>query len=222
MLVYTKSRVALPSFLFTVGTVTGVVVIFLTFLRLTSFFLAFYISLVHGLHEGHARITPRLLVGLPGLRGLTCCCLEGITVAVIATAVEGVVGLEGTAEGFATLAELLTVTLLRDSTSRAARRLALWITLGFGWGCTTLSFCFALSFAPCFSTMTCSMALRSGSNIGVDLGTIEWLRLYSFCHDIGTDNSTMAARSASPKGIFPFFVVSTALELSFNVGRCLT
>jgi hypothetical protein len=50
----------------------------------------------------------------------------------------------------------------------------------------------------------------------MDLGTIEWLRLYWFCHDIGTDNSTMAARSASPKGIFPFFVVGTALELSFD------
>jgi hypothetical protein len=70
--------------------------------------------------------------------------------------------------------------------------------------------------------MTCSMASWSGSNIRVDLGTIEWLRLSWFCHDIGTDNSTMAARSALPKGIFPYFVVSTALEMSFNVGRCLT
>ncbi len=50
-------------------------------------------------------------------------------------------GLEGTAMGFATLAEILTVTLLRDSTSWAPRRLALWISLGFGRGCTALSFC---------------------------------------------------------------------------------
>ncbi len=57
---------------------------FLTFLRLTGFLLAFYISLEHGLHEGHALITPRLLLGLLGLRGLTFCCLKGLTIAVIA------------------------------------------------------------------------------------------------------------------------------------------
>ncbi len=57
------------------------------------------------------------------------------------TAVQGVVDLEGTAVGFATLAELLTATLLRDSTSRAPRHLALWVTLDFGLGCTTLTFC---------------------------------------------------------------------------------
>jgi hypothetical protein len=79
-----------------------------------------------------------------GLRGLTCCCIEGLTVAAIAMAVQGVVGLEGTAMGFATLAELLTANLLRDSTSRAPRCLALWVTLGFGWGCTALSFCLEL------------------------------------------------------------------------------
>ncbi len=105
---------------------------FLTFLRLTGFLLAFHISLKHGLHEGHALIAPRLLVGLLGLRGITCCCLEGLTIAAIATAVQGVVGLEGTPVGFAMLAELLTATLLRDSTSRTPRRLLLWVTLGFG------------------------------------------------------------------------------------------
>ncbi len=135
------------------------------FLRLTGFLLAIYISLEHGLHQGHALIAPRLLVGLLGLRGLTsCCCLEGLTIAVIAMAVQGVVGLEGTAVGFAMLAELFTVTLLRDSTSRTPRCLALWVALGFGWGCTAeRPFPFALSFAPCFSTMTCSMASRSGA-----------------------------------------------------------
>ncbi len=140
-LVYTKSRVAVRSSLFTVGTVTGVIVTFLTFLRLTGFLLAFYISLKHGLHKGHALIHPRLLVRLLGLRGITCCCFKGLTIAVIATAVQGVVGLEGTTMGFATLAELLTAILLRDSTSRAPRRLALWVTFGFGWGCTAFSFC---------------------------------------------------------------------------------
>ncbi len=114
---------------------------FLTFLRLTSFLLAFHISLEPGLHEGHALIAPRLLVGLLGLRGLTCCCLEGLTNAVIAMAVQGVVGCEGSAMGLAPLAKLLTATLLRDSTSRAPRCLALWVTFGFGWGCIALSFC---------------------------------------------------------------------------------
>ncbi len=115
---------------------------FLMHLRLTGFLLAFHINLKHGLHEGHAHIAPRLLVGLLGLRGLTCFCLEGLIIAVTATAVQGCVGLEGTAVGFATLAELLTTTLLRDLTSRAPRRLALWVTLGFGWGCTALTLCF--------------------------------------------------------------------------------
>jgi hypothetical protein len=108
------------------------------FLRLTSFLVACHISLKHGLHEGHALIAPRLLVGLLGLIGLTCCCLEGLTVAVIGTAVQGVVGHEGTAMGLATLEKLLTATLLRDLTSRAPRRLALWVTFGFGWGCSAL------------------------------------------------------------------------------------
>jgi hypothetical protein len=114
---------------------------FLTFLRLTGFLLAFHISLEHGLHEGHAFIAPRLLVGLLGLRGLTCCCREGLTIAVIATAVQGVMGLEGTAVGLAMLVKLLTATLLRDSTSRAPRRLVLRVTLGFRWGYTALPFC---------------------------------------------------------------------------------
>jgi hypothetical protein len=212
MLVYTKFHVAVPSFLFNVRAVTGVIVTFLTFLRLTGFLLAFHISLKHGLREGHVLTAPRLLVGLLGLRGLTCCCLKGLTIAVM--------GLEGTAVGFATLAELLTATLLRDLTSRAPRRLVLWVTLGFGWGCTALPF--ALSFLLCFSIMTRSMASRSGSNVGVDSGTVEWLRLYWFCHNIGTDASTMVARSALPKRIFPYFIVGTALGLSFNIGSCLT
>ncbi len=110
------------------------------FFLLTGFLLAFYISLEHGLHEGHALIAPRLLVGLLGLRGLTCCCLEGRTIAVIATAVQGVMRRERFAMGLASLAKLLTATLLRDLTSRAPRRLALWVTFGLGWGCTALSF----------------------------------------------------------------------------------
>ncbi len=69
---------------------------------------AFYIGLKHGLHKGHALITPKLFVGLLGLSGLTCCFLEGLTIAVIATAVQGVVGLVGTAAGFAILTKLQT------------------------------------------------------------------------------------------------------------------
>jgi hypothetical protein len=118
--------------------------------------------------------------------------------------------------GFATLAKLLTATLLRDSTRRAPRCLALWVTLGFGWGCTAPAFC--LEFCTLFLNHDLFYGLKSGSNIQVDSRTVEWLRLYWFCHDIGTDNSTMAAESVSPKGIFLFFVVGTALELSFNEG----
>jgi hypothetical protein len=69
-----------------------------------------------------------------------------------------------------------------------------------------LNFPFALRCTPFFSTMTCLMASRSGNKICVDLGTVEWLRLYWFCHNIRTDNSTMAARSALLKGILPFFI----------------
>ncbi len=114
---------------------------FFMILRVAGFLLAFHISLKHGLHEGHALIAPRLLVGLLELRGLACCCLEGLTIAVIAMASQGVVGLVGTPVGLEMLAKLFTATLLRDLASQAPRRLALWVTLGFGWGCTPLSFC---------------------------------------------------------------------------------
>jgi hypothetical protein len=68
----------------------------------------------------------------------------------------------------------------------------------------------------------CCIASRSSSKVQVDPGTNEWLRLYWFCHDIGADASTIMARSALPKGMFTFFVVGTALGLSFNEGRYLT
>ncbi len=47
------------------------------------------------------------------------------------------------------------------------------------------------------------MASRSSSNVQVDLGTVEWLRLYWFCHNIRTDASTIAARSLAKRDI-PF------------------
>jgi hypothetical protein len=172
--VYTKTCVAGPSSLFSVGTVTRVMITLLVLLRLTSF-LSLYIGLEHGLHKCHSLVTPKLLVGLLGLSGLTCCCLKGLTIVVIATSVQGVVGLVGTALGFATLAKLLTVTLLWDSTSWPPRCLPLGITLGFRPGCSILTF--ALSLLFCFSTMTLSMASRSGNNARVKLGTVRWVRL---------------------------------------------
>jgi hypothetical protein len=77
MLVYTESCVAVPSFLFTVGNITGVIVTLLMLFRITGFLLAFCISLKHGLHEGHALIAPRVLEGLLGLRGLQLMWLSG-------------------------------------------------------------------------------------------------------------------------------------------------
>jgi hypothetical protein len=65
--------------------------------------------------------------------------------------------------GLASLAKLLSATFLRDSTSRAPGRLALWVSLGLRWGCTALS----------FSTMTHSIASRSGNKVRVDSGTVE-------------------------------------------------
>ncbi len=107
-LVYTKTRVVAPSFLFTpVGTVTGDIVTLLLLLKLTSF-LSLYIGLKHGQHEGHTLITPNFLVGLLGLRGLTCYCREELTIAIVATVVQGVLGLVGATVGFAMLAKLLT------------------------------------------------------------------------------------------------------------------
>jgi hypothetical protein len=56
-----------------------------------TIFLSLYIGLEHGLREGHTLVAPKLLVGFLGLRGLTCCCCKGLSTAVIATAVQGVV-----------------------------------------------------------------------------------------------------------------------------------
>jgi hypothetical protein len=69
--------------------------------------------------------------------------------------------------------------------------------------------------------MTWSIASRFGSNIRVNSRTVEWLWLYWFCYNIGTDASAIAARSALLKRMFPFFVIGRILGLSFNVGRYL-
>jgi hypothetical protein len=107
-------------------------------LGLTSF-LSLYIGLEHGLHEGHILIAPKLLVGLLGLRGLTCCCYKGLTIAVIASAVQGVVCLIGAAVGFAMLEKLLTASLFGDSITQAPRHFPLGVTLGVRMGCTSLT-----------------------------------------------------------------------------------
>ncbi len=193
---------------------------FLMFLRLTGFFLAFHISLEHGLHEGHVLVAPRLLVGLLGLRGLTCWFLEGLAIAVIVTAVQGVVPRERSTWALHRWQNFSLQPFL--GTQPVGPPDALCFRFPLALDGAVPPFHFALSFTPFFSTMIYLMASRSGNKVHVDSGTVEWFKLYWFCHDIGTDDSTMAARSASPKGIFPFFVVGTALELSFNVGRCLT
>jgi hypothetical protein len=86
----------------------------LAFLGLTSF-LGFCISLKRGLHEGHLLVAPILLRGLLSIRGHTCGYAKGLTILVIAMTVAGVVHLVGTAMSLATLANLLTACLLRDS-----------------------------------------------------------------------------------------------------------
>jgi hypothetical protein len=123
--------IVLPSFLFTVKTVTGVIVTHLMLLRLTSF-LSLLIGLKHDLHEGHRFITPKFLVGLLGLGGLICCYLERLTIAIIATAmvVQSVVGLVGDTLGFAALTKLLTMSLLWDSITQAPRCFSLGAALG--------------------------------------------------------------------------------------------
>jgi hypothetical protein len=90
-------------------------VMLLMLLILTSF-CGLYIGLEHGLHEGHALVAPKLLVGLIGLRGLTCYCHKGLTLGIIVTAVQGIVGLVGVAVavGFAALAKLLTAGFLHQ------------------------------------------------------------------------------------------------------------
>ncbi len=64
--------------------------------------------------------------------------------------------------------------------------------------------------------MKCSIASRSSSNAGVNSGTVEWLRLYWFCYDIGTDASTIAARSALPKGIGVGYMAWKLICISLN------
>ena len=127
----------------------------------TSFLLD--LSVLHGLHKGHALIAPKLLVGLLGLRGLTCCCLKGLTIAVKAMAVQGVVVLVGTTVGLAMLANFSLQPFL--GTRPVGPPDALHVGLLLASNQAVLALPFALSFLFCFSTMTRSIASRSSNNV---------------------------------------------------------
>jgi hypothetical protein len=73
--------------------------------------------------------------------------------------------------GLALLAKLLTATLLRDSTSGSLGRFALGLLLASAGAVPP--FALALRFAPHFSSITHSIASRSGNNVRVDSGTVE-------------------------------------------------
>ena len=92
-------------------------------------------------------------------------------------AVQGVVHREGSAMGLAPLAKHLTLQPFLG-TQPVSPPDALRFGLPLALDGAVLPFPFTLRFAPFFSTMTRLMASRSGSNVRVDLGTIEWLRLY--------------------------------------------
>jgi hypothetical protein len=113
MLFYDDSHVVAPSFPFTVGTTTTVILMLLAYLGLTSIH-GFCISLKPGLHEGHLLLAPILLVGLLSIRWSSHGSAMGLTILVIAMTVTHVVHLIGTAVSLATLAKLLTLCLLRD------------------------------------------------------------------------------------------------------------
>ncbi len=83
--------------------------------RLTSPFLALLDGLEHRHHVGYALVTPKLLVGLLSIGGLSRTCAEGLTFLIIATTVACVMCLVGAAVSLAMLAKLLGMRLLRDS-----------------------------------------------------------------------------------------------------------
>jgi hypothetical protein len=142
MLVYNKSYVIAPSFLFTVGTATRVILMLLALHGLTSF-LGFCISLKHGMHEG-LLLPPILFVRPLNIRWFSCSSSMGLTILDIATTVHCVVHLVGTAVSLAMLAKLLITCHLRDLITQAPRRIPLEITLGFGMGCGGPTLCLEL------------------------------------------------------------------------------
>ncbi len=205
-----KSCVIAPSFLFTVGIATRVILMIFAFLGLTGF-LGFCISLNHGLHEGHTLIAPKFLLELLRFWWLSHGSAKGFTIFVMAMAVTRVMHLIGAAMGFATLANLSLRAFLETQSLESLDAFVLGLLLVLGWAAVSLPF--ALSFSLNFSTMTHSIFSRSGSNVQGDLGTVRWVRLYWFYHIIGTDASMIATRSAFLKGTFPFFVIVTAFVL---------
>jgi hypothetical protein len=122
MLVYLKSRVTGPNFLFTVGITRRVIIALLAlFAGLLLFLKPFLKGLKHDCHIRHLLIAPILLVGLLCIGGLTCGCAKGLTILVILATLIGIVHLVGAAMSLAVLAKLLTANLLRDSIRRASR-----------------------------------------------------------------------------------------------------
>ena len=70
-LVYSKTRVTRPNFLFAVGiTRRGVIALLALLASLLLFLKPFLNGLEHGCHISHLLIAPKLLVGLPALEGL--------------------------------------------------------------------------------------------------------------------------------------------------------
>jgi hypothetical protein len=89
----------------------------------------------------HLLIAPILLVGLLCIGGLTCGSAKGLTILVVLATLVGIVCLVGAVVSLATLAKLLTASLLRDSIRRAPRRLFLraGMTLAVGLGYLSLA-----------------------------------------------------------------------------------
>jgi hypothetical protein len=138
---------------------------------------------------------------------------------VVATAITSIVRLV-VPSGLCNAGRTLAASILRDLVSQAPRLFPLGITLSVGTGCAGLTLCLELLVVRLNHDLL--EFSRSGSSVRGDSELLRWVRLYWFCHVTGMDASMIAARSASLNGMFPFFVVGTALGLSFNVGRYLT
>jgi hypothetical protein len=158
-----------------------------------------------------------LLVGLMLVERLTSGCTEGLAILVITATLGRIVGLVGAPVSLAQLAKLLRAHFLRDSNRQPPPDEPL---LGFPVpGAATTAFSFDLCLSLLHSIMSCSMFSRSASSWHGESGTVTCVRLYWFCHVIGTATSRINTRLAYPNGTFPVLVVATAMGLFFRVGR---
>ncbi len=114
-LVYTKTRVTGPNFLFTVRITRRGVVALLALLTFLLFLKSFLNGLEHGRHIGQLLVAPKFLVGLTCVGGLTWGCTKGLAILVVLATVAGVVRHVRAAVSLASLAKLLGANLLRDS-----------------------------------------------------------------------------------------------------------